>query len=131
MSVSERESTSNPSPEEASRFGGHPREVVLPNDWPVHDFLVDISNNVFSSLRPRFQIPDDMPLRKGHRGEICYTGGSSNLGFYKASFIVGLCLPLNSLHRQLEANMGVFICQIAPNAWRIFIGAKVLWAQLS
>lgn len=27
--------------------------------------------------------------------------------------------------------MGVSVNQIAPNAWRIIIGAKVLWGQLS
>lgn len=27
--------------------------------------------------------------------------------------------------------MGVSVCQIVPNAWRIFIGAEVLLGQLS
>ena len=75
-----------------------------------------MTKDVFSRLRPRFQIPDDMPIMKGHRGEKCYTEGSSDVGFYEVAFIIGLPLPLTSLHRQLTAYMGVSICQITPNA---------------
>ena len=68
-----------------------------------------------------------MPIRKGHSGEKCYTGGSSDVGFYKTAFIARLLLPLTSLHCRLAAYMVVSVCQIDPNAWRIFIGAEVLW----
>ena len=90
-----------------------------------------MSDEVFSRLRPRFQIPDDMPIRKDHCGEKCYTGGSLDVGFYETALIAGLCLPLTSLHHWLVAYMGVSVCQIVPNTWRIFIGAKVLLGQLS
>lgn len=72
-----------------------------------------------------------MPIRKGHSGEKCYTGGSLDVGFYKTAFIVGLRLPFTSLHHRLVAYMGVSICQIDLNKWRIFIGVEVLWGQLS
>lgn len=35
------------------------------------------------------------------------------------------------LHHQLANYLGLSISQIAFNAWRIFIGAKVIWDQLS
>ena len=57
--------------------------------------------------------------------------GFVRCGFYKTTFIAGLRLPLTSLHHRLTAYMGVSVCQIAPNAWRIFIVAEVLWGQLS
>lgn len=47
---------------------------------------------VFSRLRPHFQIPDDVPIRKGDLGEKCYDGRSSDIGFYETAFIVGRCV---------------------------------------
>lgn len=40
-------------------------------------------------------------------------------------------LPLSDLHRRLAQYLGVTITQIAPNAWRIFLGAEVLYGVLS
>ena len=40
-------------------------------------------------------------------------------------------LPFSYLHRWLADYLGISIYQIAPNAWRIFIGAEVLWGQMS
>ena len=50
---------------------------------------------------------------------------------YDAMFAVGLRLPLTELYRQLANYLGLFVSQIAPNAWRIFLGAEVIWGQLS
>ena len=71
---------------------------------------------MFSRLRPRFQIPKDVPIRKGYRGEKCYTRGLSDVDFYEATFIGGSRLPLTSLHRRLAAYIGMCVCQVAPNA---------------
>ena len=108
-----------------------PWEVILPNDWSIHDFFVDMSDEVLGRLRPHFQIPDNGPIRKGDLGEKCYDGKFSNVGFYEVAFIVGLCLPFSTLHRRLAFYLGVSLSQIALNAWRIFIRAEVLWGQLS
>ena len=54
-----------------------------------------------------------------------------DVGMYDAMFTVGLRLPLTDLHRQLANYLGLSISQIAPNSWRIFIGVKVIWGQLS
>ena len=50
---------------------------------------------------------------------------------YDAMFAAGLRLPLMALHSQLVDFLGLFVSQIAPNAWRIFISAEVLWGCLS
>ena len=61
-SISERKSSSDPPFREASPFGRRPREVVLSNDWSVHDFLIDMSDEVFSRLRPHFKFLTMCPL---------------------------------------------------------------------
>ena len=42
-------------------------------------------------------------------------------------FKVGLRLPLSALHCCLLQYLGLAVTQIAPNAWRIFLGAEVLY----
>ena len=114
--VSDRSSFSESSLGEASSSGRRLQEVILPNDCSIHNFPVDMSDEVFGRLRPRFQIPNNVPIRKGDLGEKCYDGRSSNVGFYEAAFIVGLHLPLSTLHRRLASYLGVSVSQIAPNA---------------
>ena len=50
---------------------------------------------------------------------------------YDAMFAARLRLPLTALHCQLANFLGLSVSQIAPNAWRIFIGAEILWDRLS
>ena len=50
---------------------------------------------------------------------------------YDAMFATGLRLLLMAIHRQLVDYLGFSISQIAPNAWRTFIGAEILWGMLS
>ena len=45
---------------------------------------------------------------------------------YDTMFAVGLRLPLTALHRQLADFLGLSVSQIAPNAWRTFIGTEIL-----
>ena len=54
-----------------------------------------------------------------------------DVSIYDTMFAAGLRLPLTVLHRQLAKFLGLFINQIAPNAWRIFIGDEILWGRLS
>ena len=115
-SIFDKELMSDPSLEEASPSGRRLREVILPDDWSIHDFLVDMTDEFFSRLRPHFQIPDNVPIRRGDIGEKCYDRRSSNIDLYETAFIVGLRLPLSSLHHQLASFIGVFVNQIAPNA---------------
>ena len=55
----------------------------------------------------------------------------TDIGMHDAMFIAGLRLPLTELHHQLANYLGLFVSQLAPNTWRIFIGAEVIWGQLS
>ena len=50
---------------------------------------------------------------------------------YDAMFVAGLSLLLTTQHRQLVDYLGLSVNQIAPNAWRTFIGVEILWGSLS
>ena len=43
----------------------------------------------------------------------------------------GLRFPLTRLHRQLLHYLGLSVNQVSPNAWRVFIGVKVLYGSMS
>ena len=59
------------------------------------------------------------------------SGRTANVGMYDAMLAVGLRLRLMALHHQLADFMGLFVSQITSTAWRIFIGAEILWGHLS
>ena len=90
-----------------------------------------MSSRIFKELRPHYQIPDHIPIRLPRENERCYSGRTVDVGMYDAMFAAGLKLPLTALHRQQADFLGLFVSQIAPNAWRIFISAEVLWGCLS
>ena len=102
----------------------HP--FILPPEWAVNKFLSSISDKIFSELRVRYQIPEHIPIRLPYENEKCYTGRTADVGMYDAMFAAGLRLPLTALHRQLVDYLGLSVSQIAPNAWRTFIGAEIL-----
>ena len=79
-----------------------------------------MTKEVFDRFHPCFQILDDVLIRKVDKGEKCYTGESYEVGFYKATFIVGLRLPFSHLYHWLTDHLGVSVNKMAPNAWRIF-----------
>ena len=85
-----------------------------------------MSEKVFKELRTRFHIPDHISIRLPRKKQKCYTGRTADVGMYDAVLAAGLRLPLTALHRQLVDFMGLFVSQIALNAWRTFIGAEVL-----
>ena len=85
-----------------------------------------MSNKVFKSLLDCYQILDDIPIHLPRKFEKCYSGKTANVGMYDAMFATRLGLPLTMLHCQLANFLGLSINQIAPNAWRIFIGAEIL-----
>ena len=104
---------------------------ILPEDWAVNKFLPRMSDKVFRELRIRYQIPDHILIRLPRENERCYCGRTADVGMYDAMFTAGLRLPLTALHCQLADFLGLSITQIAPNAWRTFIGAEILWGNLS
>lgn len=92
----------------------------------MNDFLSKMSKKVFDNLSPCYQIPDDVPIMMASKKEKCYSGRTADVSFYEAVFMEGLRLPLTELHRRLADHLGMFVCQIYTNAWKIFLGAKVL-----
>ena len=95
--ISEREPLAN-SPmkeDEINPSGQSSRKIIFPDIWSVNDFLMSMTKDVYGRLKPRFQIPNNVPMRKGTKGEKCYTGCSHEVGFYEVAFIAGLRLPLS------------------------------------
>ena len=88
-------------------------------------------HKVFNTFRDCHQIPDSIPIRLLGKFEMCYSGKMMDIGMYNAMFTIGLRLLLKELHRQLANYLGLFVSQISLNAWRIFIGAELIWGQLS
>ena len=99
--------------------------------WTINDFLPKMTFKIFKNLRDRFQIPDHIPIRLLGKFEKCYSGETEDTSMYDAMLATGLRLPLATLHRQLANFLGLSVSQIAPNAWRIFIGSEILWGRLS
>ena len=132
MDVDGEESDGDEGSSEGTSEGpGDNRPFILPKDWAVNKFLPRMSNKIFGELRIRYQIPDHIPIRLPEENETCYSGRTADVGMYDAMFAAGLRLPLTALHRQLADFLGLSVTQIAPNAWRTFIGAEILWGSLS
>ena len=110
---------------------GHTHPFILPKMWTINDFKPTMAANIFKNLRDRYQIPDHIPICLLGKFKKCYSGKTVDVGMYDAMFAAGLRLPLTALHRQLANFLGLFVSQIAPNAWRIFIGAEILWGRPS
>ena len=107
------------------------RPFILPSIWTVNDFLPKVSDRVFKDLHARYQILDHIPICLPKKSEKCYSGKTVDVGMYDAMFVAGLRLPLTALHHHLANFLGLSISKIALNAWRIFIGAEILWGRLS
>ena len=107
------------------------RPFILPTEWVVNKFLPSMSDKIFSELRVRYQIPEHILIRLPYENEKCYTGRIADVGMYNAMFAAGLRLLLMALHHQLVDYLGLSVSQIAPNTWRTFIGAEILWGSLS
>ena len=104
---------------------------ILPGIWTVNDFKSMMTTKFFNNLRDHYQIPNNIPICLPGKYEKCYSWKTADVGMYDAMFAAGLRLPLTTLHCQLAIFLGQPISQIALNAWRIFIGAKILWGRLS
>ena len=50
---------------------------------------------------------------------------------YEQMLKAGLRFPLSFLHRELLKYLGLFVNQISPNAWRVFIAMEVLYGAMS
>ena len=109
----------------------HTRPFILPKIWTVNDFKPTMTTNIFKNLRDRYQIPNHIPICLLRKFKKCYSGKTADVGIYDFMFTATLRLPLTALHRQLANFLGSSVSQIVPNAWRIIIGAEILWGHLS
>ena len=106
---------------------GHARSFIILKMWTVNNFLSTMMVNIFKNMRDYYQIP----IHLLGKFEKCYSGKTTDIGMYDAMFASRLRLPLTVLHHQLDNFLGLSVSQIAPNAWRIFIGAEKLCSRLS
>ena len=70
-----------------------------------------------NNFRTWYQIPDELNPRLAVCGEWC-CNPHFGIGVYKAYFLGGFRLPLNSFARELLVKLGLAVCQFNPNAWR-------------
>ena len=86
-----------------------------------------MSEQRLSNLRTWYQIPNKFNPRLPVRGEWC-CNPRFGIGVYKAYFLGGFRLPLNTFARELLVRLG--ICQFNPNAWRLIISMQILWREV-
>ena len=107
------------------------RNFVLSLIWMVNDFSSTIQRKHFNTLQDRYQILVDVPIRLPYKFEKCYYRDAPNVEMYEQMFKAGFRLPLSALHRHLAQYIGLAITQISSNAWRIFLGAELMYGVLS
>ena len=105
---------------------GIPRPFILPKMWTVNDFKPTMTANIIKNLRDYYQIPNHIPIHMAGKFEKCYSGKTTDISIYDATFAAGLRLPLMALHHKLANFLGLSVNQIAPNAWRNLIEAEIL-----
>ena len=103
---------------------------MLP-EWPVNAFTTTIKEPHFNTLRAHYQIPDYIPICLPYKSEKCYYEGVDGVGVYEQMLKESLRFPLSSLHREILKCLGLFVSQISPNAWRVFIAMEVLYGAMS
>ena len=96
----------------------------------VNDFTSTIKESHFKTLRDKYQILDNIPIRLPYKLEKCYYDGIEGVGVYEQMLKAGLRFPLSSLHHQLFQHLGLSVNQISLNAWRVFIGVEVLYGAM-
>ena len=80
-------------------------------------------------LKKWYQIPNNLKPRLAIREEWCCQP-HFGIGIYEAYLLGGLRLPLNAFARELLTKLGIGVCQLNPNAWRLIVSMQVLWRYL-
>ena len=107
------------------------REFIILLEWTVQNFTSTIKEVHFKTLRAIYQIPDHIPIRLSFKSEKCYYDGVEDVEVYEQALKARLRFPLNTLKRELLQHLGLFVSQISPNAWRVFIAMEVLYGAMS
>ena len=103
---------------------------MLP-EWTVHKFTSVIKEKHFSTFRANFQISDYIPIRLPYVSEKCYYDGVEGVGVYEQMLKAGFRFSLSTLHRELLNYLGLFVNQISPNTWRVFIAMEILYGAMT
>ena len=94
---------------------GFRKFIMLPL-WTINDFNSSVKQSYFNTLREKYQIPINIPMRLPFKHEKCYYKGVEDVGVYEQHLKVGLWFPLSALHRHLLQYLGLVVTQISPNA---------------
>ena len=92
------------------------RKFIMLPIWTVNDFISTIKEPYFKTLRGKYQIPDNIPLRLPYKSKKCYYDGVDGVRVYEQMLKARLKFPLSSLHRQLLQHLGLSVNQISLNA---------------
>ena len=99
----------------------------------VYSCVVGIPSKIdekrLTALRSWYQISDDLNPRLAVRGEWCCQP-CFGIGIYEAYLLGGLRLPLNAFARELLTRLGLGVCQLNPNTWRLIVSMQVLWREV-
>ena len=88
-----------------------------------------IDERRLAALKSWYQIPDNLNPRLAIHGEWCCQP-CFGIDIYGVYLLVGLRLPLNAFARELLTRLGLGVCQLNPNAWRLIVSMQVLWREV-
>jgi len=77
------------------------REFIMLLLWMINDFNSSIKERHFNTLREKYQILVNIPMRLPSKQEKCYYKGVEDVSVYEQMLKVGLRFPLSSLHHCL------------------------------
>ena len=103
------------------------REFIMLPLLTINEFYSSIKERHFNTLREKYQIPINIPMRLPSKQEKYYYKGVEEVNVYEQMLKVGLRFLLSALHRHLFQYLGLAVTQISLNAWRVFLGAEVLY----
>lgn len=70
-------------------------------------------------------------MRLPFKCEKCYYKGAEDVRVYEQILKRGLRFPLSAFHHHLLQYLGLAVTQISLNAWKVFLGAEVLYGVMS
>ena len=110
-----------------------PSSPPLDEEETMYNCVVNIPSKTdekrLIALRRSYQIPDDLNLRLTIRGEWCCEP-RFGIDIYEAYLLGGLRLPLNAFARELLTKLGLGVCQLNPNTWRLIVSMQVLLKEM-
>ena len=77
------------------------REFILLPLWTINNFISKIKEPHFKTLRDKYQIPVNIPMRLPYKSEKCYYEGLEDVGIYEQMLKAGLKFSLSTLHCRL------------------------------